>query len=198
MYNLAIRKWTSPPFLAPRLKIFKWKCTTSPGIEPRTRWIRGRHATIWASAASLDDNYREKNLCLSWDLNLRSPVLHTGVLTIRSLYTYTSSETNFSLLPISIQDSHECNTILQFYFESNITSGIFFFFWFYFIYVCLFVSMPTHCTITRFGFPVPAHSLLFSKSTRGPPGLTSASDVRIAINSTICLLNIHTAEGFGI
>ena len=33
------------------------------------------------------------------------------------------------------------------------------------------------------------------KAPRGPPGLTSPSDGRIAINSTICLLNIHTAEG---
>ena len=46
--------------------------------------------------------------------------------------------------------------------------------------------------------PVPAHSLLFSESTKGPPGLTSPSEGRIAINSTISLLNIHTAEGFGI
>ena len=36
------------------------------------------------------------------------------------------------------------------------------------------------------------------KPPRGPPGLTSPSDVRIAINSIICLLNIHTADGFGI
>ena len=36
------------------------------------------------------------------------------------------------------------------------------------------------------------------KAPRGPPDLTSPSDGRIAINSTICLLNIHTAEGFGI
>ena len=36
------------------------------------------------------------------------------------------------------------------------------------------------------------------KAPRGPPGLTSPSDGRIAINSTICLLNIHTAERFGI
>ena len=36
------------------------------------------------------------------------------------------------------------------------------------------------------------------KAPRGPPGLTSPSDGRIAINSIICLLNIHTAEGFGI
>ena len=35
------------------------------------------------------------------------------------------------------------------------------------------------------------------KAPRGPPGLTSPSDGRIAINSTTCLLNIHTAEGFG-
>ena len=31
-----------------------------------------------------------------------------------------------------------------------------------------------------------------------PLDLTSPSDGRIAINSTICLLNIHTAEGCGI
>ena len=36
------------------------------------------------------------------------------------------------------------------------------------------------------------------KAPRGPPGLMSPSDRRIAINSIICLLNIHTAEGFGI
>ena len=34
----------------PRLKIFKLKFTTLPGIEPRTCWTRGRHATIWANA----------------------------------------------------------------------------------------------------------------------------------------------------
>ena len=36
------------------------------------------------------------------------------------------------------------------------------------------------------------------KAPRGPPGLMSPSDGRIAMNSTICLLNIRTAEGFGI
>ena len=36
------------------------------------------------------------------------------------------------------------------------------------------------------------------KAPRGPPGLTSSFDGQIAINSIICLLNIHTAEGFGI
>ena len=36
------------------------------------------------------------------------------------------------------------------------------------------------------------------KAPREPPGLTSPCDGWIAINSTICLLNIHTAEGFGI
>ena len=41
---------------------------------------------------------------------------------------------------------------------------------------------------------MPAHSLLFWKKTpRGPPGLTSPSDGGIAINSIICLLNIHLA-----
>ena len=43
---------------------------------------------------------------------------------------------------------------------------------------------------------MPAHSLHFSKAPRGPSGLTSPSDGRVAINSTICLLNICTAEGF--
>ena len=36
------------------------------------------------------------------------------------------------------------------------------------------------------------------KAPRVPLGLTSPSDGRITINSTICLLNINTAEGFGI
>ena len=40
--------------------------------------------------------------------------------------------------------------------------------------------------------PVPAQSLLFSKSTKEPPGLTSPSDGRIAIKSSICLLNKYT------
>ena len=34
MYNLAIRKCTSPPLLAPRSKIFKLKFTTPPGSNP--------------------------------------------------------------------------------------------------------------------------------------------------------------------
>ena len=34
MYNLAIRKCTSSPLLAPRLKIFKIKFTTPPGFNP--------------------------------------------------------------------------------------------------------------------------------------------------------------------
>ena len=36
MYNLVIRKCTSPPLLAPRLKIFKLKLTTCWGSNPRT------------------------------------------------------------------------------------------------------------------------------------------------------------------
>ena len=36
------------------------------------------------------------------------------------------------------------------------------------------------------------------KAPRGPPGLMSPSDGRITINSTICLINIHTAEEFEI
>ena len=57
LYNLAIRKCTSPPLLAPRLKIFKWKFTSPLGIEPRTCWTRGRHATIWASATNYIHNH---------------------------------------------------------------------------------------------------------------------------------------------
>ena len=52
MHNLAIRKCTSPPLLAPILKIFKLKSTTPPGIGPRSCWTRGKHATIWANAAA--------------------------------------------------------------------------------------------------------------------------------------------------
>ena len=69
MYNPAIRKCTSPPLLAPRLKIFKWKFTTPPGIEPRTHWTRGRHATSWASAASSEQT-GEKFRMLYWGIPL--------------------------------------------------------------------------------------------------------------------------------
>ena len=62
MYYLAIRKRTSPPLLAPRLKIFKLKFTTPPGIEPRTRWTRGRHDTIWGSLASLGFKVKQSKL----------------------------------------------------------------------------------------------------------------------------------------
>ena len=61
MYNLAIRNCTSPPLLAPSLKIFKLKYTTPPGIEPRTCWTRGRHATIWGSAASRTEHCTDQN-----------------------------------------------------------------------------------------------------------------------------------------
>ena len=43
-----------------------------------------------------------------------------------------------------------------------------------------------------------AHSLLFSKSIKGAARLKSPSDGQIAINSIICLFNIHAAEGLGI
>ena len=59
MYNLAIRKCTSPPLLAPRLKIYKLKFTTLPGIEPWTCWTRGRHATIWANVSVLHTTFQE-------------------------------------------------------------------------------------------------------------------------------------------
>ena len=61
MYNLTIRTCTSPPHLAPRLKIFKLKFTIPPGIEPETWWIRGKHANIWASAASFKTKYCKGN-----------------------------------------------------------------------------------------------------------------------------------------
>ena len=47
--------------------------------------IVGRHRkttlSTWLPMPDIDDKYWEKNLCLSWDLNLRSPVLRTGDLT---------------------------------------------------------------------------------------------------------------------
>ena len=36
------------------------------------------------------------------------------------------------------------------------------------------------------------------KAPREPPGLISPSNERITVNSTICLLNVCTAEGFEI
>ena len=75
MHNLAIRKCTSPPLLAPRLKIFKLKFTTPPGIEPRTCCTRGRHATIWANVASLEPKLlkhisnRQLSELLIWEKN---------------------------------------------------------------------------------------------------------------------------------
>ena len=68
--------------------------------------------------------------------------------------------------------------------------------------VCIGPSVIVLCGMMMKGRekvkPAPVHSLLFSKSTKGPPCLTSPSDGRFAINSNICLLNIHTAEGFEI
>ena len=123
--------------------------------------------------------------------------------------------------------------------------------------MCVCVTMPTHCTITRFGFRggridgverglFSNHASLEQttlggtsiyivyrrklklaycmcsclwdgderkgegetrcrlitcssrKAPRGPLGLTCPSDGRIAVNSIICLLNIYTAERFGI
>ena len=46
--------------------------------------------------------------------------------------THPNSETNSSLIHITIQESCEGNTVLQFYFESNPTSE--YFVWVYFIY----------------------------------------------------------------
>ena len=68
MYNLAIRKYTSPPLPAPRLKIFKWKFTTLLGIEPWTRWTRGRHITIWASAAKINTYFSCRKLVFLYSI----------------------------------------------------------------------------------------------------------------------------------
>ena len=40
----------------------------------------------------------KKNLCLSRDLNLRSPVLRNGVLTLDNWDTYTNSDTNIYIM----------------------------------------------------------------------------------------------------
>ena len=94
MYNLAIRKCTSPPLLAPRLKIFKWNFTTPPGIELWTLWTRGRHATMWASAASVHTvgncslvgirdtvTINQFSICQHWDQSARIKLLDkNGIL----------------------------------------------------------------------------------------------------------------------
>ena len=86
MYNLAIRKCTSPPLLAPRLKIFKWKFTTPPGIEPRTCWTRCMYISGFRACLHLrslaplmnDDNdgqmifgdlagLKLSDICLTWE-----------------------------------------------------------------------------------------------------------------------------------
>ena len=85
MYNLAIRKCTSPPLLAPRLKFLKLKFTTPPGIEPRTCWTRGRHATIWANTASC------QHVC-----NVFAQILdtHTRARTHTHTHTHTYTHTH--------------------------------------------------------------------------------------------------------
>ena len=92
MYNLAIRKCTSPPLLAPRLKTFQWKFTTPPGIEPRTYWTRSRHATIWASAASQTDEYRSYNYHALSDKMAVEWSEDRYVLFSRNSETWTNSE----------------------------------------------------------------------------------------------------------
>ena len=52
MYNLAIIKCTSPPLLARGWKFSNENWLPRRGSKPRTCWTRGRHATIWASAAN--------------------------------------------------------------------------------------------------------------------------------------------------
>ena len=68
----------------------------------------------------INDNFGEKKLCLSWDLNLRSPVLHTGVLTIRPLRHKPLSYSYFK------PRLSECNTILQFQLGATQQVGILF------------------------------------------------------------------------
>ena len=80
MYNLAIRKCTSSPLLAPRLKIFKLKFNTPPGIEPWTCWTRGRHATIWASAASMLTNKKSDSISFSGPNKVRYHELEQKVI----------------------------------------------------------------------------------------------------------------------
>ena len=52
---------------------------------------------------------------------------------------------------------------------------------------CWWWEVETRCRLIAFSS---------RKAPRGPPDLTSPSDGRIAINSTKCLLNTRTAEGF--
>ena len=74
----------------------------------------------------IDGKYWEKKLCLSWDMNLRSPVLCTGdLINLVHRDTHTNSETNLSLINISIQDSQNVIAYyVQFLLESNTQVGI--------------------------------------------------------------------------
>ena len=103
MYNLAIRKCTSPPLLAPRLKIFKWKFTNPLGIEPQTCWTRGRHATIWASTASKSQLILQPFHWLTY-VTAHSPTLLLLLLCHR-LFTYFTRRTAYGLLVAAL---HSC------------------------------------------------------------------------------------------
>ena len=110
MYNLAIRMCKSPSLLAPRLKIFKWKFKTSPEFKPQTRWTRGRHAIIWASAAHTDQhNYklyilREKSVSkLEFEPQICSFPYYCSINWAAEIH-YHSSATNTSFF-FSSQDS---------------------------------------------------------------------------------------------
>ena len=64
-------------------------------------------------------------MCLGYDLNLRFPVLRTGVLIIRPLrHIYQFRNTPLSHSHFNPRLS-KCNTILQFLLESNPQVGIF-------------------------------------------------------------------------
>ena len=62
----------------------------------------------------IDDKYWDVNLCLSWDSNLTSPVLRTGVLTIRPLRHFYHLRKNLLSHSHFNQRLTKWNTILQF------------------------------------------------------------------------------------
>ena len=83
------------------------------------------------SCVHIYDNYWQKNLCLSWDLNLSSPVYGVALYHWASWDTYTNSETNLSPIHISIQVSQNVTQVLTAPYESNTTSAKFYWFKFH-------------------------------------------------------------------
>ena len=120
MYNLAIRECTSPPLLAQRLNIFKWKFTTPPRIKPRTCWIRGRHACYHLSQRGELQPWKSQfsNMFLHWSSTL-FPLIWIMVGWRQFLRLHVKEFTRTTdILSISKTNSYENNL-----FKSTIKEG---------------------------------------------------------------------------